>query len=106
MVAEMIREQVFLQTHQEIPYSTAVVVNAFKESEKIIHVQADIIVERDTQKGIIIGKKGSMLKAIGSAARVQAEKVFAKQLHLEIFVKVVPNWSKSNHRLRELGYGD
>lgn len=104
LVAEMVREKVFLNTHQEVPYSAAVMVNSFKEADTIIRIQADVIIERATQKGIVIGKGGSMLKKIGIAARKELEDVFGKQIHLELFVKVVPNWSKNKHKMEELGY--
>ena len=104
LVAEMVREKVFLNTHQEVPYSAAVMVNSFKEADTIIRIQADVIVERATQKGIVIGKGGSMMKKIGIAARKELESVFGKQIHLELFVKVVPNWSKNKHKMEELGY--
>lgn len=106
LAAEVIREKVFLATKQEVPYSTAVAVNSFKEKKEIVIIQGDIILERDSQKGIVIGKKGVMLKSIGASAREDLEKIFNKKVHLDLFVKVVKDWSKSRHRLGELGYGN
>jgi GTPase len=104
LAGETIREKVFLSTREEIPYSTAVQVTSFKEDERILRIQADIVIEKSSQKGIIIGKGGLMLKAIGTAARLDLEKFFAKKVHLELFVRVVKNWSRDDRRLRELGY--
>ncbi len=106
LAAEVVREKVFFKTRQEIPYSTAVVVNSFKEEKAIIRIQGDIILERNSQKGMVIGKGGRMLKDIGISARKDLEKIFKKKIHLDLFVKVVKDWSKSKHRLKELGYGN
>ena len=105
IVAEMIREKVFRLTRDEIPYSTAVVVESFIERENgVIAISAAIMLERDTQKGIIIGSKGEMLKKIGSQARQDIERLLATRVYLELFVKVVENWSERPSKLRELGY--
>jgi GTP-binding protein Era len=105
IVAEMIREKVFRLTRDEVPYSTAVVVESFIERENgVIAISAAIMLERDTQKGIIIGSKGEMLKKIGSQARQDIERLLATRVYLELFVKVVENWSERPSKLRELGY--
>ena len=105
IVAEMIREKVFRLTRDEVPYSTAVVVESFIERENgVIAISAAIMIERDTQKGIIIGSKGEMLKKIGTQARHDIERLLDTKIYLELFVKVVENWSERPSKLRELGY--
>jgi GTP-binding protein Era len=105
IVAEMIREKVFRLTRDEVPYSTAVVVESFIERENgVIAISAAIMMERDTQKGIIIGNKGEMLKKIGSQARQDIERLLGTRIYLELFVKVVENWSERPSKLQELGY--
>ncbi len=108
IAAEIIREKITLLTHQEIPYATAVVVDAFKEDEgkNMIHIQATINVGKDSQKGIIIGKKGSMLKEIGKRSRLDMEKFFAARIYLELFVRVSKDWTHDPKMLREFGYTD
>jgi GTPase len=103
-VSEMIREKIFLNYKQEIPYSSEVVVVAFKESEDIIRISAEIYVERDTQKAILIGHKGSSLKKVGMQARESMEKFFEKKVFLETFVKVEPDWRKRSNKLKSFGY--
>jgi len=107
IAAEIIREKVILLTRQEIPYAMAVVVDAFKEIEKnnLLRIQASIIVEKDSQKGILIGRKGTMLKRIGTEARLSLEKFFASRVYLEMFVKVRKDWTNDARALKELGYG-
>lgn len=102
--SEMIREKIFLNYEQEIPYSTEVAIESFKEEETIIRIRAIIFVERDSQKGIIIGKKGESLKKVGMDARKDMEKFFAKKIFLETFVKVADNWRKEKGRLKQFGY--
>ncbi|HIJ81974.1 MAG TPA: GTPase Era [Desulfuromonadales bacterium] len=105
IVAEMIREKVFRLTHDEVPYSTAVVVESFVERENgVIAIAAAIMIERETQKGIIIGRRGEMLKKIGSQARQDIERLLGTRIFLELFVKVEENWSERPSKLRELGY--
>lgn len=106
IAAEIIREKVFLLTKQEIPYSTAVAVERFKENPKknIISISATINVERDSQKGIIIGKGGNMLKQIGTRARVDIERLLGTKVFLELFVKVLKDWTKDKRMLKEFGY--
>jgi GTP-binding protein Era len=102
---EMIREKVFRLTQKEIPYSTAVEVESFTERpDGLIAISASIILERDTQKGIIIGKRGEMLKRIGTQARHDIERLLGTRVFLELFVKVVENWSERTSKLREFGY--
>lgn len=103
-VSEIIREKILLNYKKEIPYSVEVVVNSFKEEEKIIKTQVDILVERDSQKGIIIGDKGSALKRVGTAARKDLEVFFKKQIFLELFVKVDKDWRSNDKRLNNFGY--
>ncbi len=103
-VSEIIREKILLRYKKEIPYSVEVVVNSFKEEEKIIRIQADIMVERDSQKGIIIGHKGEALKRVGTHAREDAEKFFGKHIYLELFVKVSKDWRNSDSNLKNFGY--
>mgnify|MGYP001029782282 CR=1 FL=1 len=106
LAAEIIREKVMLLTHQEIPYSTAVLLESFKEDERknLIHMSATINVEKNSQKGIIIGKKGSMLKEIGTQARLEMEKFFGTRIYLELFVRVKKDWTRNERTLREFGY--
>ena len=104
IMAELIREQILLHTRQEIPHSVAITIEKVEEAPKITKVNAAINIERNSQKGIIIGKKGAMLKTIGSAARQQIQKLIAGKVHLELFVKVEPKWRQSRLRLAEFGY--
>jgi GTP-binding protein Era len=104
IAAEMIREQVFRLTGQEIPYSTAVTVEEFIESPKLIRILATIHLERDSQKKIVIGAKGAKLKEIGTAARGQLERLLGVQVYLELFVRIQKNWSKDPHALKRFGY--
>ena len=106
IVAEMVREKVFRLTHDEIPYSVAVVVDSFKEREdgSLISISATINVERDSQKGIIIGRKGEMLKRIGSQARLDIERLVGTKVFLELFVRVSRQWTEDKRMLREFGY--
>lgn len=108
IAAEIIREKILLLTRQEIPYATAVVVEAFKEEEErnFIRIQAAIIVEKDSQKGIVIGKKGAMLKDIGRQARKDLEHFFNAHIYLELFVKVRKDWTHDERLLKELGYSE
>ncbi|MEK7828754.1 MAG: GTPase Era, partial [Deltaproteobacteria bacterium] len=104
IVAEIVREKIFKLTRQEIPYSTAVVIDSFKENPKIVSISATINVERDSQKGIIIGKGGKMLKEIGTLARIDIEKLLGAKVYLELFVKVEKDWTKDKKLLKEFGY--
>ncbi len=104
LVSELIREKLFELTHEEIPYSIAVVIDEFKEEAKIDRISATIYVEKDSQKPIVIGKGGSMLKKVGEQARKEIEKLSGKKAFLTLFVKVVKDWTKSDFHLQELGY--
>ncbi len=101
IVAEIIREKVFLKTREEIPYSTSVIIDYFQEEDGIIKIGATIIVEKDSQKKIVIGSKGSMIKEIGKAAREELEIFLGKKVFLELFVKVVKNWTKNPRKVQE-----
>jgi GTP-binding protein Era len=103
-ISEMIREKVFLHLRQEIPYSCQVEVIQFEEEETITRIHADIYVERDTQKGMVVGKGGTMIKKIGQEARVDIEDWLSKKVYLELHVKVAENWKDNSLRLRYFGY--
>ena len=103
-VTEIIREKVLLYYQKEIPYSVEVVVESFKEEGERIHIQALIIVERDSQKGIIIGHRGVALKKVGTMARRDMERFFEKKIFLELFVKVEKDWRNRDKLLRAYGY--
>lgn len=104
--AEIVREKIFLNYRKEVPYSTEVVIEEFKEDEKIIRMRALIYVERKSQKGIIIGHKGEKLKKVGIESRADLEKFFNKQVHIETFVKVEPDWRTNNRKLGNFGYNE
>ena len=101
---EIIREKIFLNYQDEIPYSTEVSITAFKEGDDLIKIQAEIYIERNSQKGILIGKGGSSLKKVGTESRLDMEKFFGKKVFLETHVKVASNWRKESHQLRQFGY--
>jgi GTP-binding protein Era len=103
-VSEIIREKIFNNYQKEIPYSTEVVITVFKEEEKITRISAEIIVERDSQKNILIGKGGSMLKKVGTEARKDIEKFLDQKVFLETFVKVLPDWRSKKNYLKSFGY--
>jgi GTP-binding protein Era len=115
-VSEMIREQILHLTREELPYSTGVVIDAFKEPEAeaatpaqegraLVRIEASILVERDSQKAIVIGKGGAMLKAIGTAARREIEAFLGARVYLGLFVKVRPHWREDPHALEQMGLG-
>ncbi|WP_223548678.1 GTPase Era [Aestuariivivens sp. NBU2969] len=103
-INETIREKILLHYKKEIPYAVEVETEEFLEEDKIIRVRSVIMVERDTQKGIIIGHKGSALKRVGVEARKDLEQFFGKQIHLEIYVKVNKNWRSNQNQLKRFGY--
>ena len=105
-VNEIVREKILMHYKKEIPYSVEIETNEFFEEEDIIRMRSVIMVERDTQKGIIIGHKGSALKRVGVEARQDLEKFFGKQVHLELYVKVNKNWRSDSNQLRRFGYTD
>ncbi|HMI03562.1 MAG TPA: GTPase Era [Pedobacter sp.] len=103
-VSEIIREKIFNNYQKEIPYSTEVVITAFKEEETITRISAEIIVERDSQKNILIGKGGASLKKVGTEARKDIEKFLDQKVFLETFVKVIPDWRSKKNYLKSFGY--
>ena len=104
MAAEIIRERVLMETEEELPYASTVIVDDFEEGEKLTRVSATIYCEREGQKGILIGKKGQMLKRIGTSARLQIERMVGTKVFLELFVKVQPNWRESRGFVEELDW--
>ncbi|MGO3181555.1 MAG: GTPase Era [Aequorivita sp.] len=105
-VNEAIREKILIHYKKEIPYSVEIDTEEFFEDENIIRIRSVIMVERETQKGIIIGHKGSALKRVGTEARKDLEKFFGKQIHLELYVKVNKNWRSDERQLRRFGYNN
>lgn len=103
-VNETIREKILLNYDKEIPYAVEIETEEFLEDEKIIRIRSVIMVERDTQKGIIIGHKGGALKKVGMQSRTDLEKFFGKQIHIELYVKVNKDWRSSEYQLRRFGY--
>ena len=103
-VGEMIREKIYELFGDEIPYHTAVMINEYKEKETLVKIQADIIVQRETQKAIIIGDKGKMIKETGMRARADIEQFIGQKVFLELFVKVRPRWRDNEMQLKEYGY--
>lgn len=105
-VSEIIREKIFKLYDKEIPYSTEVVVTSYKEDPKITRIAAEIIVERDSQKNILIGKAGTMIKKVGTYARQDIEEFIDGKVFLELFVKVIPDWRSKKNHLKRFGYDD
>ena len=103
-VSELIREQIYKMYHEEIPYHTAVLVQSFEEKTTLTVIKAEIIVTRETQKVIIIGKGGSLIKQLGIESRKMIEEFLGRKVHLELFVKVRPKWRDNDSYLREYGY--
>jgi GTP-binding protein Era len=103
-VSEMIREKVLAIYKQEIPYSTQVVVNSFEEAEDIVRIQADVIVMRESQKGIIIGQGGRALRKLGTEARLVIERFVDNKVFLDLRVKVDPDWREDDRKLKRYGY--
>ncbi|QFZ55120.1 GTPase Era [Oceanihabitans sp. IOP_32] len=103
-INETIREKILMHYKKEIPYAVEIETEEFLEEEKIIRIRSVIMVERDTQKGIIIGHKGAALKRVGVEARKDLEKFFGKQIHLELYVKVNKNWRSNQNQLKRFGY--
>jgi GTP-binding protein Era len=101
---EIIREKILLHYQKEIPYSVEVAVEEFKETDKIIHVRCVIYVSRESQKGIIIGHQGQMIKRVGTEARKDAEEFFSKKIFMELFVKVSKDWREKDRQLKDFGY--
>jgi len=103
-VSEIIREKIYELFEDEIPYHTAVIVQEFKEKSTLIKIRAEVIVNRETQKGIILGEKGSMIKKLGTISREEIEKFLQSKVFLELFVKVKPKWRDNEFHLKEYGY--
>lgn len=103
-VGEIIREKIFLLYEEEVPYHTTVIVQEFKEKSTLVKIRADIIVQRETQKGILLGKRGSKIKELGTLARKEIEEFIGNKVFLELFVKVRPKWRDNEAHLREYGY--
>jgi GTP-binding protein Era len=106
LAAEMVREAVFKLTSQEIPYATAVTIDEFKEEPHLVHISATIHVEKESQKGVIIGQGGLRLKKIGQTARINIERLVGSHVFLKLFVRTTPDWSRKKSTLIEFGYGD
>jgi GTP-binding protein Era len=104
MAAELVREQVLLATREEVPHSTTVVIDEFNQAPKLTRIAATIFCEREGQKGILIGRRGQMLKTIGSRARVEMERMLSTKVFLELFVKVKPGWRESREFLEALDW--
>ena len=104
IAAEIIREKIIMLTSEEIPYAVAIAIDSFRETRDITYIDASIFVERDSQKGIIIGKRGSMIKRIGIDSRVDLEALLETQVHLETRVKVLKNWRSNEDFMRRVGY--
>ena len=103
-MGELIREQIFALFEDEIPYHTTVVVNEFKQKSTLLKIGASIVVQRETQKAIIIGEGGKMIKKIGTESRKEIEKFIGQKVFLELFVKVRPKWRENDLFLKEYGY--
>ena len=105
-VGELIREKILNLTKDEIPHSVTVLVNSIEEDKNNISISADIIVDRESVKKIIVGKNGQMIKEIGIKSRVDIEELLDKKVYLDLFVKVVPNWKEKDRFLNQIGYED
>ncbi|MBS1521913.1 MAG: GTPase Era [Bacteroidetes bacterium] len=104
--SEIIREKIFKMYEKEIPYSTEVIITAFKEGDELYRISSEIIVERESQKNILIGKGGESLKKVGTYARKDMEEFFQRKIFLEMFVKVIPDWRSKKNYLKKFGYED
>jgi GTP-binding protein Era len=105
-VAEFVREQILKKTREEVPHGVAVVVDRFDEAPKVPIIELTVIVDKESHKKIVIGQRGSLLKDIGTHARAKVEALLGKQVHMRLWVRVVPRWYESDAKLRDLGYGD
>lgn len=103
-VGELIREKIYDLFQDEIPYHTTVIVQEYKEKQTLVKIRAEIIVQRETQKGIILGEGGKMIRQLGTKARIEIEKFIGQKIFLELFVKVRPKWRDNDLYLREYGY--
>jgi len=105
-VAEFVREQVLRRTREEVPHGIAVIVERFDEAPKVPIIELGIVVDKESHKKIVIGRGGSLLKEVGTDARARVEALLGKQVHLKLWVRVIPRWYESDAKLRELGYGE
>jgi GTPase len=103
-VGEMVREKIYEMYQDEIPYHTTVIVQEYKEKETLVKIRAEIVVQRETQKGIILGEGGKSIRKLGTDSRIEIEKFIGRKVFLELFVKVRPKWRDSDLHLREYGY--
>jgi GTP-binding protein Era len=103
-VGEMVREKIYELYQDEIPYHTTVIVQEYKEKETLVKIRAEIVVQRDTQKGIVLGEGGKMIRKLGTESRIEIEKFIGRKVFLELFVKVRPKWRDNDLHLREYGY--
>jgi GTP-binding protein Era len=103
-VGELVREKIYQLYEDEIPYHTAVVVQEYKEKQTLVKIRAEIVVQRETQKGIILGEAGKMIRKLGTESRLEIEKFIGQKVFLELFVKVRPKWRDNDLHLREYGY--
>jgi GTP-binding protein Era len=104
-VAELVREQILAHTRQEVPHGVAVVIERFEDGKNVTHIEVAVHVAREGHKGILLGAKGSMMKAIGTAARLRVEKMLGRKVHLAVRVRATPGWMDDPAKLAELGYG-
>ena len=104
MVSELIREKILDLTFEEVPHSVSVIVDAMEYSANSVNIQATIVVDRENLKAILVGKNGSMIKEIGTRARMEIELLLNKKVYLELFVKVIPKWRDREKFLNEIGY--
>jgi GTP-binding protein Era len=104
LAAELVREKAILKTREELPHAIAVLVDTYEETEKLLHIRATLYVEREGQKGIVIGKGGLMLKQIGTEARLELESMLGAKIFLELYVKVLPNWRDNPAIVRQLDW--
>ena len=104
--SEIIREKIFLNYQKEIPYSVEIAIDEYREEPGLDRISATVYVARESQKGILIGHKGEMLKRVGTAARIELEKFLGKKVFLQLYVKVSDNWRDSDSQLRRFGYSE
>ena len=106
LVSEYVREKIFRMTEEEIPHSITCITSKYEEKKNIVNITVDIIVDRDSIKKIVIGKQGSLLKAVGTEARKDIERLTGKQVYLELYVKTIRNWRDKERYLNELGFNE
>ena len=106
MVSEFVREKIFRMTEEEIPHSITCITSKYEEKKDIVNITVDIIVDRDSIKKIVIGKQGSLLKAVGTEARKDIQELIGKKVYLELYVKTIKNWRDKERYLNELGFNE